>query len=191
MGLSVSPEGAAAAFAIPTERLILRPWREADHDVLLALCSDSRVMEFLGPPLTAAEAHGMIARLRLCQAGHGYSFWAVERRADGLVLGFCGLKPGQAGTPIEGAIEIGWRLAVDAWGQGYAREAARASLDWGWANLEADAIWAITAPANVRSWGLMERLGMTRRADLDFAFPDLPPDDPLSPCITYSIRRPA
>lgn len=185
----MSPD--AEALAIPTERLILRPWREADHGALLALCSDPRVMEFLGPTQTEAEVHGMIARLRACQAEHGYCFWAVERREDGAVLGFCGLKPGQAGTPIEGSIEIGWRLAADAWGKGYAREAAQASLAWGWANLDADAIWAITAPANVRSWGLMERLGMTRHADLDFAFPDSGPDGPLSACITYSIRRPA
>jgi len=183
----MSPE----PFAIPTERLILRPWREADHAALFGLCSDPRVMEFLGPVQTEAEVYAGIARLRACQADNGYSFWAVERREDGVVLGFCGLKPGQPGTPIEGCIEIGWRLAADAWGKGYAREAAQASLDWGWANLDAPAIWAITAPGNVRSWGLMERLGMTRHADLDFVFPDLPPDSPLSQCITYSIARPA
>ena len=185
------PEGAIEAFAIPTPRLVLRGWRETDFDALFSLCSDVRVMEFLGPVSSEADVRAMIERLRTCQADNGYCFWAVERREDGAVLGFCGLKPGQAGTPIEGMVEIGWRLAADAWGQGYAREAAQASLDWGWANLDADAIWAITTPANVRSWGLMERLGMRRHADLDFAFPGVAPDSPLSQCIIYSIGRPA
>ncbi len=64
------------------------------------------------------------------QSAHGYCFWIVERREDGAMLGFCGLKPGPADTPIEGRVEIGWRLRADAWGKGYAREAAQASLDW-------------------------------------------------------------
>jgi len=187
----VPPDAAADRFAIPTERLILRPWREADHGALLAICQDPRVMEFLGPPQTEAEVHAAIGRLRLCQADNGYCFWAVERREDGAVLGFCGLKPGQPETPIAGRVEIGWRLAADAWGQGFAREAALASLDWGWANLDVRDIWAITAPGNVRSWGLMERLGMTRHHDMDFIFPGMPADSPVSQCITYSIGRPA
>ena len=106
-------------------------------------------------------------------------------------LGFCGLKMMPEGIPgLEDTIEIGWRLRRDAWGKGYAREAAEASLHWGWDNLPADRICAITTPGNVRSWGLMERLGMTRRHDLDFMHPNLQPDDPLAPHITYEMLRP-
>ncbi|HET8611209.1 MAG TPA: GNAT family N-acetyltransferase, partial [Sphingomonas sp.] len=92
--------------------------------------------------------------------------------------------------PIIGEIEIGWRLREDAWGQGYAREAAEASFAWGWANLDRGQIVAITVPANERSWGLMERLGMSRRPELDFGHPLFPEGHPLHRHITYAIERP-
>jgi RimJ/RimL family protein N-acetyltransferase len=121
----------------------------------------------------------------------GHCFWALERRDTGDFIGFCGLKIMPDGIRgLEGVIEIGWRLQRAAWGQGFAREAAEASLAWGFANLPVDRIAAITTPGNVRSWGLMQRLGMTRRHDLDFLHPNLAPDDPLAPHITYEMLRP-
>src|SRR5690606_18975183 len=119
-----------------TGRLVLRGWRDGDHAALLAICRDPLVMEFLGPAQTAEEVAAAIVRQRAGQAAHGHCLWAMERRADGAMLGFCGLQPGPDGTPIAGRIEIGWRLRADVWGQGYAREAAQASLDWAWTNLE-------------------------------------------------------
>lgn len=174
-----------------TDRLVLRGWRDEDHGALLALCRDPRVMEFLGPAQTADEVAAAIARQRAKQAAYGHCFWAVERRTDGAMLGFCGLQPGPEDTPIAGRIEIGWRLRADAWGQGYAREAAQACLEWAWEHLDADSIWAITVLANTRSWGLMERLGMSRHPELDFDHPAVPTDSPLLRHITYSINRPA
>ncbi len=174
-----------------TDRLILRGWRDEDHVPLLALCRDPLVMEFLGPPQSVEEVADALARQRAKQAAHGHCFWAVERRADGAMLGFCGLQPGPEGTPIAGRIEIGWRLAAHAWGQGYAREAAQASLAWAWANLDTDSVWAIAVPANTRSWGLMERLGMIRHPALDFDHPAVPAGSPLRRHVTYSIGRPA
>jgi RimJ/RimL family protein N-acetyltransferase len=179
-----------AEFALPTERLILRAWREADAEPFHTMCNDPAVMAYLGPPMSREDAQGAVTRQNGFQGTVGYCFWAVERQEDGAFLGFCGLKPGPADTPLEGRVEIGWRLRADAWGKGYAREAAQASLDWGVANLRDDAIWAITVIANTRSWGLMERLGMARRADLDFDHPGLPADSPLLRHITYSIARP-
>ncbi|MBO9581654.1 MAG: GNAT family N-acetyltransferase [Sphingobium sp.] len=178
-------------FEYPTERLVLRDWRDADLAPFFAMCSDPRVMEFLGAPSTEVECAAGIARQRAGQAERGHCFWAVERKEDGAFLGFCGIKPGMADTPIEGRLEIGWRLRFDAWGRGYAREAAQASLDWAWGNLPDERAWAITAMGNSRSWGLMERLGMTRHADLDFDMSILPPDSSLRRHITYSIGRPA
>lgn len=179
-----------ADFAIPTERLILRAWRDEDHAPLLALCSDPHVMEHLGPLQMAADIDAALARQRGFQRDHGHCFWAVERREDGAMLGFCGLKIGPDDTPIEQKIEIGWRLRVDAWGQGYAREAAQASIDWGWANLSDDEILAMTVLGNTRSWGLMERLGMARVHALDFDHPAVSVGDPLRPHIVYAIGRP-
>lgn len=177
-------------FGIQTPRLTLRTWRDADLVPFNAMCRDAEVMAYLAPLQTTEETRGVIIRQQALQAEHGHCFWALERSDDGEFLGFCGLKiapPGIAG--LEDAIEIGWRLRRDAWGAGYAREAAEASLDWGFANLPVDRIIAITVLANVRSWGLMQRLGMERRLDLDFAHPALAADDPLSPHITYEIAR--
>ena len=176
---------------IGTDRLILRDWRADDAAPFNAMCRDPAVMEHLGPLQTLAETGAAITRLAAIQAQHGHTFWAIERRDDGQFLGFCGLKIAPEHIAgIEGAIEIGWRLRRDAWGKGYAREAAQASLGWGWANLPVDRIIAITTPANSRSWGLMLRLGMVRRHDLDFAHPALAADDPLSAHVTHEIVRP-
>lgn len=179
------------SFRVDTERLILRPWREADRAPFHAMSQSAAVMAHLGGPMDRDAVDAAIARMQASQAADGFCFWAVERRADGAFLGFCGLKRGtDPAVPIHGEIEIGWRLREDAWGQGYAREAAVASLDWGFATLAVSRIVAITVPANVRSWGLMERLGMARRPDLDFGHPAFAPGHPLHRHITYAIERP-
>ncbi len=174
---------------IETERLILRTWREADREPFIEMGRSPAVMEYLGGPASADDIDASMTRNRTCEAEHGHCFWAIERKADGVFLGFCGLKRGSVGT-IEGEIEIGWRLREDAWGQGYAKEAAIASLAWGWSNLDVTRIVAITVQANSASWGLMERLGMTRRPDMDFGHPLFPEDHPLHRHITYVIERP-
>jgi len=174
---------------IETERLILRRWKDSDRQPFHTMCDDPAVMEFLGPLMSRTEVDAAIDRQNGFLDSHGHCFWAIERREDGAFLGFCGLKPGAEGTPIEGEIEIGWRLAQPYWGSGYAREAAQASLDWGWDNLAVESIAAITVLGNSRSWGLMERLGMVRVPEDDFEHPKAP--DALKPHITYRIARPA
>jgi RimJ/RimL family protein N-acetyltransferase len=172
---------------IASERLILRRWDERDRAPFHAMSNDPAVMEHLGPLLSRADSDAAIDRQNGFLDRHGYCFWAIERSADGVFLGFCGLKPGAEETPIAGEIEIGWRLARDHWGRGYAREAAQASLDWAWAN-GIERVAAITTPSNVRSWGLMERLGMIRSPDGDFDHPKA--IDRLRAHITYRIARP-
>ncbi len=171
---------------IATARLILRDWVDGDRAPFAAMLADPEVMRFLGPPLDRAAADLAVDRQRAHAAEHGFTFWAVERRADAAFLGFCGLRRVDlAGTPVDGEVEIGWRLRRDVWGQGFAREAAEAALADGFA-LGLPRIVAFTVPANLRSWGLMERLGMTRRDDLAFDHPRLAEDDPLRPHIVYS-----
>lgn len=176
---------------IETERLTLREWQGGDRAPFHAMCRDPHVMATLGPLMTREASDALIDRLIGFQAANGYTFWALERREDRRFLGFCGLKLGALDTPIEGQVEIGWRLVGDEWGKGYAREAAQASLDWAWANLSADAVLAITARTNSRSWGLMERLGMRRIASADFDHPQVAVDSPLRPHIVYRADRPA
>jgi RimJ/RimL family protein N-acetyltransferase len=128
-----------AAFRFETDRLILRDWRVEGY-----------------------------------RERFGHTFWVLERKADGghlsgEMLGFCGLKRASVeDSPVFGMVEVGWRLREDAWGKGYAKEAAIASLDLGFSRYGADQIIALTLDGNTASWGLMHRLGMTRRNDLDY-----------------------
>lgn len=176
---------------ITTERLILRPHEARDGGAMWAQLRDPEVMRYLLPVADDAAFAAMVARLDGFERDHGFTFWAIERRADGAVIGTCGLKPGSPDTPIAGMVEIGWRLLRDAWGQGYAREAARATLDWAWARGDIARIVAITVPENAASWGLMERLGMTRVAGGDFDHPLVPDGSPLKRHIQYAIDRPS
>jgi RimJ/RimL family protein N-acetyltransferase len=174
---------------IQTERLILRRWREADVPEFARVTNTPAVMEFLGGVKEPEAFRGSFERVSASQEKNGFCFWIVERKSDGALLGFCGLKVGN--TPlIVGEIEIGWRLREDAWGQGYAREAATATLEWTWRNLDCGRVVAITAAGNKRSWALMERLGMRRLRDMDFEHPDVPAGDKAKSHITYAIERP-
>jgi len=176
---------------IETERLLLRSWRDKDRAPFTELCRSPEVMTFLGGPADEAQIDASLARARASEATNGFCFWAIERKADSAFLGFCGLKIADtAGVPIEGEIEIGWRLRQDAWGQGYAREAALATLRWAWVRLDARRVIAMTVPNNRRSWGLMERIGMVRRPELDFGHPLFPESHPLHRHIVYVAERP-
>ena len=174
---------------IDTSRLRLRPWAESDVPEFVRVTNTPAVMEYLGGVREPEEFHGGFLRARASQAGNGFCFWIVERLSDRALLGFCGLKRANV-RPIVGEIEIGWRLRADAWGQGYAQEAAAASLAWAWQNLSCPRVVAITAAGNAKSRRLMERLGMQRLHELDFDHPDIPPDSPLRAHVTYEITRP-
>ena len=169
-----------------TERLILREWRDEDRDPFFALNSDPAVMEFL-PAGTRADSDAAVERMIATQAEHGHCFWAVERKADGAFLGFCGPMP--AREPLN-EVELGWRLAREAWGHGYATEGARASLAWCWANLDTPTVMAITVPANLRSRRVMEKIGLRYVEGGDFDHPALPEGDPLRRHVLYRMRRP-
>jgi ribosomal-protein-alanine N-acetyltransferase len=172
---------------ITTDRLILRRPEPRDRAPLHAMWADPAVMADLGPVKDEQGSDAAIAR----HASYApLGFWAVEHRGDGATIGFCGLKPGAPDTPITGMLEIGWMLAVPYWGAGYAREAAAASLAWGWANRPEDAIVAITARSNAKSRRLMERLGMAHDPALDFDHPQFAADDPRRDTVTYRIMRP-
>ena len=176
-------------FRHETDRLILRDWREEDWPLFWEGTNTPAVMRWLGGVCDADKRRAAQDRLLSYKRDHGHTFWAVECRQDGAILGFCGLKRcNQQGGPI-GMMEIGWRLREDAWGQGYAKEAAAASLDIAFEEFHADAVIALTVMRNEASWGLMRRLGMHRREDLDFPNAEFDPDDPT--IIVYSIARDA
>jgi RimJ/RimL family protein N-acetyltransferase len=171
---------------IETARLVLRPWRDADREPFWTLAQDPEVMRYL-PAMTRKASDALVGRLQDFQEKHGHCFWALERKEDRRFIGFCGLLPPR--HPLT-ETEIGWRLERASWGQGFAREAAEASLEWGWNHLATPTIVAITVIENKNSWGLMERLGMARDPAGDFDHPALPEDHPLRRHILYRINRP-
>ena len=138
---------------IETERLYLRNWKAGDAEEFERHTNTPAVMRWLGGVKSPEFIHQVIdERLMGFQEERGFTFWAVERKEDGALLGFCGLKiADDAGSPVEGEYEIGWRLREDAWGQGYAKEAAAASLDYAFATLGAEQVVALTVEGNTPS----------------------------------------
>jgi RimJ/RimL family protein N-acetyltransferase len=176
-----------SSFRHETDRLILRDWREKDWAEFWRVTNTPAVMRWLGGVADAPTRAAAQARLESYQADYGHTFWVVERKEDGALLGFCGLKrSNQAGGP-QGMMEAGWRLREDAWGHGYAKEAAAASLALAFDRFGADEVIALTVKRNTASWGLMLRLGMERREDLDFDSADFDPENPR--IIAYAITR--
>ncbi|NNC53531.1 MAG: GNAT family N-acetyltransferase [Erythrobacter sp.] len=172
-------------FLHETERLVLRDWREEDWEPFWKGTNTPAVMAWLGGVCDDAKRQGAQDRLLGYQRDHGHTFWVVERKEDGAILGFCGLKRcNQDGGPL-GEMEVGWRLREDAWGKGYAKEAAMASLDLAFDRFDAKQVVALTVHPNAPSWGLMKRLGMVHRPDLDFKNSDFGDDT----TIVYSISR--
>jgi RimJ/RimL family protein N-acetyltransferase len=174
--------------AVETERLILREWGEEDEWAFYDVMNTPTVMRWLGGVQPRDEWHAGYQRLLGYQRDFGFTFWIVERKSDGQILGFCGLKRANApGSMFQGEVEIGWRLREDAWGKGYAKEAAIASLDLAFGRFGAPHVVAITATHNEPSQGLMKRLGMERRKDLDFIDERFAADSEVNPQIVYRI----
>ena len=172
---------------IETERLRLRNWTLKDVRPFVRHLNTEPVMRWLGGTRTPQQMESVVRdRFIAWQERYGHTFWVVERKEDGAFLGFCGLKiADDRQSPVEGNVEIGWRFREDMWGRGYAKEAAAASLDFAFGTLGAQQVIALTVEGNAPSWGLMERLGMTRRPDLDYAGPEWAEGI----VIAYVIRR--
>lgn len=169
-----------------TDRLRLRIWGEGDGDRFYAIMNTPAVMRHLGGVQDRNGWEAALGRIQGFQRDFGHTFWLVERKADGELLGFCGLKRVNAeGTDLRGQFEIGWRFRESAWGQGYAKEAAIASLDLAFGRFGAPHVLALTIGPNMESQGLMKRLGMIRRQDLDFDDPRFGPE--MNPTIVYRI----
>jgi RimJ/RimL family protein N-acetyltransferase len=174
---------------IQTERLILRAYREEDRPDFAALNGDPQVGAWLGGTLDRAASDVLLDRFNAHIAEHGWGPWAVERKSDGRLIGMTGLASVNEALPVGPAIEVEWRLIPAAWGQGYASEAARAALAWGFANLDQDELLAFTADTNLASQGVMRKIGMVADPARDFDHPRLAPDHPLNRHVVYVARR--
>ncbi|MEM9771741.1 MAG: GNAT family N-acetyltransferase [Cyanobacteria bacterium P01_D01_bin.73] len=147
---------------LETPRLKLRKWQSGDRDLLVAMNRDPKVMEFMPKLATPIESDALLGRIQDHFAAYGYGFWAVERCADvhRPFIGFIGLAVVSFDASFTPAVEIGWRLMANHWGEGLATEGARAALKFGFETLELEKIVSFTAFHNRRSWRVMEKLGM-------------------------------
>ncbi len=181
-----------AAPELRTERLLLRRWQERDGAPAAAINADAEVARYFPAALTAAQSEEMIVGFEAHFERHGYGLWALELRdaaapGAGELLGFTGLNVVSFRAPFTPAVEVGWRLRRSAWGEGYATEAARAALAFGFGEAGLTEIVAMTVPANRRSRAVMERLGMTRDADADFEHPRIASDSALRRHVLYRL----
>jgi RimJ/RimL family protein N-acetyltransferase len=178
---------------LTTSRLILRPWRDADLGAFARLNDDPAVMEFLPRRLSRYESDATAARIRAAIETRGWGFWAVEVKGAGpaaeAFIGFVGLSVPSFEAHFTPCVEIGWRLAKEYWGCGYASEAAAASLRFAFDQLRLQQIVAFTVPLNRRSMHVMERIGMSRDVAGDFEHPKLPPGHPLRSHVLYRVSR--
>jgi ribosomal-protein-alanine N-acetyltransferase len=172
-----------------TERLLLRRWRDGDREPFAALNADPEVMEHFPRPLTREESDAFIDRMEKHFTEHGFSMWAVEPLSTGSFAGFVGLLVPRFQAHFTPTVEVGWRLAREHWGRGYATEAARAALTFGFDELLLEEIVSFTVPGNVRSRRVMERIGMTHNPSDDFEHPGMPAGHRLRPHLLYRLSR--
>jgi RimJ/RimL family protein N-acetyltransferase len=171
-----------------TKRLQLRQWLERDRADFARMNADPEVMEYFPSLLSVDESNALAMRIELLIAERGWGMWAVAEKGSGRFIGFTGLHTPKAELPCAPCIEIGWRLAREFWGKGYATEAARAALDIAFGQLAFAEIVAFTSVNNSRSQGLMQRLHMINTGN-NFQHPDVAEDNPLCEHVLYRLTR--
>jgi RimJ/RimL family protein N-acetyltransferase len=157
-----------------TERLLLRQWRETDRSAFAAMNADPRVMEHFPAPLDRAASDAFLERVRKGIETRGWGLWAVEPPGGGPAAGFVGLNPVGDDLPMAPAVEVGWRLAYEHWGRGFAPEAARRALRFAFEELELDEVVSFTTVRNDRSRRVMAKLGLSHDPARDFDHPRTP-----------------
>ncbi|WP_349358741.1 GNAT family N-acetyltransferase [Stappia sp.] len=172
---------------IETERLILRPWRDSDYDVLAEINADPEVMRYFPAVLDRAHSDALLTRARQREAERGICFRPAVEKGQGRVIGFVGLNVPEPEMPFGPCVEIGWRLARSAWGHGYASEGARAWLRFGFETLGLTEIVSFTTVENRNSRRVMERLGMRHDPHDDFDHPALETGHPLRRHVLYRL----
>jgi RimJ/RimL family protein N-acetyltransferase len=182
-----------SAEALPelrTPRLYLRQWQPADLEPFARMNADSAVMEYFPTLLTREQSDAIVARTEQLFRERGFGLWALEVPGVAPFAGFVGLSVPRFAAHFTPCVEVGWRLAREHWGHGYATEAARAALEFGFGAQRLPEIVAMTVATNQRSRRVMERLGMTRDPVDDFDHPNMTEGHPLLRHVLYRLRQP-
>ena len=173
---------------IETKRLLLRQWKESDLKSFAAMNSDERVMEFFPTLLNKDQSDEKANICKSLIAERGWGFWALEEKSSGCFIGFTGLHIPSHDLPFSPCVEIGWRLALQFWGQGLVTEAAQAALHIAFTKLNLDEVVSFAVKGNVRSLAVMERLGMVKQSS-NFEHPALPVGHKLREHALYKIKQ--
>jgi RimJ/RimL family protein N-acetyltransferase len=168
-------------------RIRLRRWRDEDREAFAAMNSDTRVMQFLPRRLSRVQSDAMVDRIQEHFIEHNCGLWAVEVPDVAPFIGFTGLAIPRFRAHFTPCVEVGWRLAFEYWGHGYATEAARLALGYGFGNLTLAEVVSFTSTTNYRSQAVMERLGMRRDPAEDFDHPTLADNHPLRRHVLYRL----
>lgn len=173
---------------IETDRLKLRQWLPSDYAPFAALNADPDVMKYFPGTLSEAESNLLAQRCETEISENGWGLWAVERKSTGVFIGFVGLHRPATKLPFSPCVEIGWRLAKQYWGNGYATEAAQEALRYAFENLHLAEIVSFTSVINKQSQNVMKKIGMadTRK---NFMHPSLPAGDRLQEHVLFKIVR--
>ncbi|GAA1667627.1 GNAT family N-acetyltransferase [Kribbella yunnanensis] len=174
---------------LTTDRLLLRQWRDSDREPFAALNADPAVMEHFPRLVTREESDALIDRASASITDQGWGLWAVEVRETGEFIGFTGMAVPRFEAAFLPGVEIGWRLAKSAWGNGYAPEAARAVLDFGFGPAGMSEILSFTAATNLPSQRVMQKIGMIHDEAGDFDHPRIPAGHRLQRHVLYRISR--
>jgi RimJ/RimL family protein N-acetyltransferase len=178
----------ASSRVLEGERILLRPWRESDREPFARLNADPRVMEHFPALQTREESDASVARFEAHRVRHGFCLWALEVKGVAPFVGMVGLNVPRFEAHFTPCVEIGWRLAAEHWGHGYAVEGARVALSFAFGELALEEVVSFTTTRNVRSRRVMEKLGMRHDIAGDFDHPGVPEGHPLRRHVLYRLR---
>lgn len=171
---------------LKTERLLLRQWKKEDYSHFAKLNADPAVMKYYPSTLSKAESNAMADKIQSILSEKLWGFWALEIIETKQFIGFVGLHEPSYDLPVTPCIEIGWRLAKEHWGKGYATEAGKAALTFAFENLGLNEVYSFASVNNQKSWAVMQRLGL-QNTDNNFEHPIIPEGDPLREHVLYKI----
>ena len=173
---------------LETERLLLRAWKEEDIEPFFAMNQDQKVMEFFPSLWSMSMVTEFINRMSRQLAEKSFTLWATEEKSSKQFIGFIGLNSPNWEAPFTPCVEIGWRLAAEFWGKGYATEGAKRVLEYAFNSLKLHEVVSFTVPDNLKSRKVMEKIGMNRDLNGDFLHPKLAPEHPFARHVLYTIR---
>jgi 3-dehydroquinate dehydratase/shikimate dehydrogenase len=174
---------------IQTSRLILRNWTKEDIEPFAALNQDPRVMEFFPGLIGRQDSDQFVKIVSDHISEFGWGFWAASLIETGEFIGFIGLKNVSFPAHFTPAVEVGWRLAFEHWGKGYATEGAKAALKYAFEMLQLGEVVSFTTTQNLRSRHVMEKIGMHHDPKDDFDHPKLPEGHPLKRHVLYRLKN--